>query len=198
MSNPLEKRIATSVKAKALGKSVDVSSSSQVLDQALFVSINQQSNKSRVIRQKPSPFGPTHHQTESHERLPSGEIVRIDEAEDIEMAPKLKQRFLGMNLLTIREDNLIEVIEQIKDYMVMHDAKFVQMEKIIEKRTTEQLMGDYFKRIAKKLQTKDLEERNHKFKLTDPNFLQADFPDEGAQHLRASVEAVISKLDIIL
>ena len=40
------------------------------------------------------------------------------------MAPKLKQRFLGMNMLTIREDNLIEVIEQIKQCMVMHDERF--------------------------------------------------------------------------
>ena len=169
-SNPLEKRIATGVKAKTFGKAVETAPT-QVLDQALFVSINQQSHKCRVLKQKPSPFGP-YTQTESNERL--GEIVRIEEAEEIEMAPKLKQRFLGMNMPTIREDNLIEVIEQIKQCMVMHDERFAQLESTIEKRTTEQQIGDYFKRIAKKLQTKDLEESTHKFKLTDPSFLQAD------------------------
>ena len=114
------------------------------------------------------------------------------------MAPKLKQRFLGMNMLTIREDNLIEVIEQIKHCMVMQDEKFAELESSIEKRITEQQIGDYFKRIAKKLQTRDLEESSHKFKLTDPTFLQADYEDESSQHLRDSVEAVISKLDTIL
>ena len=114
------------------------------------------------------------------------------------MAPKLKQRFLGMNMLMIIEDNLIEVIEQIKQCMVMQDEKFAELESSIEKRVTEQQIGDYFKRIAKKLQTRDLEESSHKFKLTDPTFLQADYEDESSQHLRDSVEAVISKLDTIL
>jgi hypothetical protein len=44
----------------------------------------------------------------------------------------------------------------------------------VAKRATEKLMGDYFERIVKNVNSKELDEKLHKFKMNDAGFTAAD------------------------
>lgn len=62
--------------------------------------------------------------------------------------------------------------------------KIDELEEQVSKRATEKVMADYFERIVKHINTKDLDEKTHKFKMNDPGFTAADFQDPDSQNLR--------------
>ena len=65
---------------------------------------------------------------------------------------------------------LVNVLQDLRNHLKDHKDLIHNLDTKIEKRTTERLIGDYFERIVKVINTKELNEKLNKFKLSDPVF----------------------------
>ena len=65
----------------------------------------------------------------------------------------------------------------------------------IDRRVSEKVMGDYYQRLARLIDTSG--EKSTRFKLDDPEFLKPDLPKRESQHLRSQVEVFGDKLETI-
>lgn len=72
----------------------------------------------------------------------------------------------------------------------------VSLENLVHKRATEKVVGMYMSRIALAVPP-SLGERPHVFKLNDPGFFEEEFDTADGPMLKAGVEKVIEKLEIL-
>jgi hypothetical protein len=90
------------------------------------------------------------------------------------------------------------VLQELRNHLKDHKDLINELDSKISKRTTERLIGDYFERIVKVVNVKDLNEKLSKFKLADPVFQAGDNPNEDSQHLKLQVEQFILTLEAIM
>ena len=67
----------------------------------------------------------------------------------------------------------------------------------IDKRVTEKVMGDYYQRMARLIDTSEMGEKSTRFKLDDPEYLKPNLPKRESQHLRSQVELFGDRLETI-
>lgn len=117
------------------------------------------------------------------------EACEISEVETVVPSQSLFQ--VDVNL-----DNLKEHLAQLRSHLGRQDEQLANLEKQVNLRATEKIMGTYLTRIAKCI-PKSLGERPHAFKLNDPGFFHEEFDTEDGHLLKEGVERVIEKLEIL-
>ena len=121
--------------------------------------------------------------------------TQFEDVEEVERNPKINNRALK---LQVNEETLTTVLQELRNHLKDHKDLINELDSKISKRTTERLIGDYFERIVKVVNVKDLNEKLSKFKLADPVFQAGDNPNEDSQHLKLQVEQFILTLEAIM
>jgi len=100
--------------------------------------------------------------------------------------------------LKLNEENLFQTIQSLNKSINQSRDRINELERLVAKRATEKVLGDYFERICTKVNSKELAEKPHRYKMNDPGYTAPDLDDPDAQHLRAQVDCFIERLDQML
>ena len=143
--------------------------------------------KMKLVKQKPD---------ENHSPRPrkiannEGEVSDVSE---VEPAPNTGHNMLRLNL---KFDSLEDILERFQNQISSNFGEIRELQAMFLTKSSQKTLASYFERLQEGIH-RDVGEKQHRYKLNDPAFLSAECECPEGQHLKASVEGFIDKLDIV-